>query len=1189
MTRYREQTEAWNEQIRRLSKAMSKLDKEEKNQRKIFEEQQKQAQEEIKALRDKEKETGEFYDQQIRALEKVDRLNRAIADKQEGQIDLASALSRGDVAAAAKAQQDMTRRSAEARQEEKMTAIREAREDSVGKIRDEIETKQEAMDKAREDFEDRMKNLTIEVNGELLTREQIQDRIADIEDLIYDQSLKEYELQKQITEEKKKQEELAKKLAKVQRVNDVLEIASSAAGQDAGLRKDELVQIVGQLDIIDTPESQAFKEWILANLDNLDSLSPTEFAQAIAPELARFTVASGERIGIDLGQVASLLGPSLASAAAEAAQSATQIASLGLNEELAEFVKNWEQKNPFSLLEKGTDKWVKQVLEGFAKFAKTVGSGGGGGGGGTKPKPGDPPLDIEAFNLPTRSVSQSFKEQRAKLKSRTSVQSYGDRKIKITTYYDETTGRMIPELTKYEELTTRTVTKNYPGGAAVQENETSFREINPSAINQELRATKQTVPGVSALPLQIPVDGKAIGEKVAEDVEQGFIGKVGSGAKRGLDMFLEGLKAGIKGEQVAPTGEAVADGIFQGMAQKIVKAPGEILGKLVSGIQSLFGIKSPASTMLPVGASIADGIFEGIKQKILGAPQAILDNLIAGFKILFGIKSPATTMEPTGTSLAEGVFEGIKKKILTAPQEILDNLITGFKILFGIASPATEMEGTGTSLAEGIFEGIKKGILAAPQAILDNLITGLKILFGIASPATEMEGTGSSLAGGIYEGMKAWLVEGVFGGFVGDYKEKLGNAFNDAKGWFEGLGDKIGGWVSARVRSVVSAVKREANVPREKPNGGRFGGLMRNSGGLIPGSGMVDVVPAMLTRGEFVVKKEAVERFLPLLQAINSPIAYNNGGIVGYNPIGSLANPALIDGSSSSGSGLSDMDTGGVSASEIKDSIEDIAEALKEGADLLTGQAGYESIGSLAQGILDQFLDGYSILADEGSGIPYIFSSIVDTLITFVDTVLSVFEGINTAMEEAIEGMRGKKREFIQKMREVAAGLIEAIKAAGMSPQKRAFGGTIQKMAFGGRVNYKGSTESPPGMMYGGKMKKMATGSWVPGTGMTDKVPALLTPGEFVVRKPVAQAYGPMLQSLNSNVFPTMNSRTPTASGLMTAVAVRNTSANGTVQYNYNLSVNAATNASPDDIARTVLYKINRWENRKVRGSKVGG
>ena len=142
-------------------------------------------------------------------------------------------------------------------------------------------------------------------------------------------------------------------------------------------------------------------------------------------------------------------------------------------------------------------------------------------------------------------------------------------------------------------------------------------------------------------------------------------------------------------------------------------------------------------------------------------------------------------------------------------------------------------------------------------------------------------------------------------------------------------------------------------------------------------------------------------------------------------------------------------------------------------------------------------------------------------------------------------------------------------------------GGEV-KRAFGGMINYKGSREQAPGMMYGGKMKRFATGAFVPGIGSTDKVPALLTPGEFVVRKPVAQQIGPLLSAINSNVFPKIN--------LGSTIPKPAKNSETPVQYNYNVEVNVAgTDASPDDIANAVMYRINRANDRQIRSIKVNG
>jgi hypothetical protein len=141
-----------------------------------------------------------------------------------------------------------------------------------------------------------------------------------------------------------------------------------------------------------------------------------------------------------------------------------------------------------------------------------------------------------------------------------------------------------------------------------------------------------------------------------------------------------------------------------------------------------------------------------------------------------------------------------------------------------------------------------------------------------------------------------------------------------------------------------------------------------------------------------------------------------------------------------------------------------------------------------------------------------------------------------------------------------------------------AFGGMIKKYAYGGNVGYKGSKEAPPRL-------KMAMGSIVPGLGNTDRVPALLTPGEFVVRKSVAQANMPLLKALNSDVFPSMSLNTPDVAPTVTSST--STILNNTPVYNYSISVNVPnTTASPDEIANVVVSRIKRSMDTNIRSNR---
>jgi hypothetical protein len=161
------------------------------------------------------------------------------------------------------------------------------------------------------------------------------------------------------------------------------------------------------------------------------------------------------------------------------------------------------------------------------------------------------------------------------------------------------------------------------------------------------------------------------------------------------------------------------------------------------------------------------------------------------------------------------------------------------------------------------------------------------------------------------------------------------------------------------------------------------------------------------------------------------------------------------------------------------------------------------------------------------------------------------------------------------------ARVVAAQNAAKARAANRAFGGFISKYAMGGRVGYKGSTERAPGMMYGGSAKKYAYGSTVPGRGMTDKVPALLTPGEFVVRKRVAEQYGPLLELLNGQVFPTMKTNSFNSSS--------KTEKSGSM-YNYNVNVTLnGSDMDANDVANAVMQKIKMTENKGIRSNNIRG
>jgi hypothetical protein len=183
-------------------------------------------------------------------------------------------------------------------------------------------------------------------------------------------------------------------------------------------------------------------------------------------------------------------------------------------------------------------------------------------------------------------------------------------------------------------------------------------------------------------------------------------------------------------------------------------------------------------------------------------------------------------------------------------------------------------------------------------------------------------------------------------------------------------------------------------------------------------------------------------------------------------------------------------------------------------------------------------------------------------------------DGINASILKWNEYWKAKRGQGGKALKD------EYVKASSTKKQPKAnsFGGFI-RAANGGMINYRGSNESPPAL-------RANVGMEVPGVGLSDKVPALLTPGEFVVRKSVAQANMPLLKSLNGNIFPRMSSLVDSPQIPISDNSV--STVNAPVYNNYSVNVNVTgTDASANDIASAVMSKIKMNQGRSIRGSRV--
>jgi TP901 family phage tail tape measure protein len=111
----------------------------------------------------------------------------------------------------------------------------------------------------------------------------------------------------------------------------------------------------------------------------------------------------------------------------------------------------------------------------------------------------------------------------------------------------------------------------------------------------------------------------------------------------------------------------------------------------------------------------------------------------------------------------------------------------------------------------------------------------------------------------------------------------------------------------------------------------------------------------------------------------------------------------------------------------------------------------------------------------------------------------------------------------------------------------------------------KGGIVAPGKTARGVGALKFAAGNLAKGT---DTVPAMLTPGEFIMSKYAVDSYGvDTMRKINNG-----------------------DSVGGTVYNNtYTLTVNAKTDANPNDIAQAVMSTIKRVDDRRIRGVSLNG
>jgi hypothetical protein len=239
---------------------------------------------------------------------------------------------------------------------------------------------------------------------------------------------------------------------------------------------------------------------------------------------------------------------------------------------------------------------------------------------------------------------------------------------------------------------------------------------------------------------------------------------------------------------------------------------------------------------------------------------------------------------------------------------------------------------------------------------------------------------------------------------------------------------------------------------------------------------------------------------------------------------------------------------------------------------------------------LNAYVPPTSTAADEAA---------LEEFITIVEELDAAQEAADAAAAyaDSLSGKAGSDAAMERKLAAIAAAEEAARLLALAQAAYDATLPTIDPNATGGSGGGPGGRFGIQVAAKGGLIApmKFAMGGFAKGT---DTVPAMLTPGEFIVNKNAAKAFGPLLGAINGSKFPSMlkksmtapkyqtsSANLPASSNISNSTSVNN---NSSSVYNYNVGINVGgSSANPQDIARAVMTQIKNIDAQRIRSQRA--
>ena len=530
--------------------------------------------------------------------------------------------------------------------------------------------------------------------------------------------------------------------------------------------------------------------------------------------------------------------------------------------------------------------------------------------------------DVEAKKLETVLGSIDFKEDEVELVRKLATELGVERSIAKGILEDAKAKNVV---LNSEEKTKKTLLKQTQELSALEAEIAESRRIASRNLNNDLNRA-QGARQLGSIRRDAGIRGNNFELKS---------GPVGSARRREIgfineELRLEGELAQLKGR--AADSETTFLSLKDQADRNLIKRTDE---KYVRAVNQLALDQERLEKLTPLIEAEKELAKARSQQSGFSLALEDLDTEILSFRDKLGSDIPKLFSDNLGTAMKDAISGAatLEEALLGAASNFAGTLADAF--IDQAAKQATSSIMGSFEDGSGLFGSIGdffKGNESAAEPIAGSAGSVLKPIVGEAA-VSAVDG-GAEKKGGI-----SGFISGLFGGgkkraapgttptnplFVQDVgsmkvgaqaesiksavKEGLGGEGEGKKGFFGGLTEKLGGFFDGfkdKIGGLFDGIKSAFTGGQGGGGGGIFGSILKGIGGQFTGGGgglfsfvgnmfgfanggkvgSTDTVPAMLTPGEFVVKKSAVDKYgTNFLSSLNNGVlpmqGFQNGGAI---------------------------------------------------------------------------------------------------------------------------------------------------------------------------------------------------------------------------------------------------------------------------------------------------------------------